>query len=182
MVVGVVGIGDGGALEEGDGVTTLAAGGDGLIVDDFGEGETAGDEGEGRLGFGVFRSVETGEADVEVCFESTAVGWGDFGEGSRGLIVVALGELSFAESEERGGIVGGNLDGGLEALDALLRGGCIGAADVVLEGAELDIAGCGEKGLLGYGKVGIDLAGDLPGDGVLEVEEAREFCGVGQRL
>jgi hypothetical protein len=60
VVVGVVGIGDGGALKEGDGVTTLAAGGDGLIVDDLGQGETACDEGEGRLGFCVFRSVETG--------------------------------------------------------------------------------------------------------------------------
>ena len=38
-----------------------------------------------------------------------------------GLIVVALGELSLAEGEERGGVVGGDLDGGLQALDALVR-------------------------------------------------------------
>ena len=66
MVVGVVGIGGGGALEEGDGVAALAAGGDGLVVDDFGKRKTAGDEGEGGLGFGVFGGVETGEAEVEV--------------------------------------------------------------------------------------------------------------------
>ncbi len=47
MVVGVVGVGGGGALKERDGIVALAAGGDGLIVDDFGEGQSAGDEGEG---------------------------------------------------------------------------------------------------------------------------------------
>ena len=53
VVVGVVGVGCGGALEEGDGVVSLAAGGDALIVDDFGKRKTAGDEGEGGLGVGV---------------------------------------------------------------------------------------------------------------------------------
>ena len=60
--------------------------------------------------------------------------------------------------------------------------GAAGAADVVLEGAELDAAGGGEEGLLGYVEVGVDLAGDLPGDGVLDVEEAGEFGGVGEGL
>ena len=60
--------------------------------------------------------------------------------------------------------------------------GRIGAANVVLEGAELDAAGGGEKSLLGDVEVGIDLPGDLPGDGVLDVEEASEFAGVGERL
>ena len=54
------------------------------------------------------------------------------------------------------------LDGELKALDALLRGGGGDAADVVLEGAELDLAGSGEEGLLGDVEVRIDLAGDLP--------------------
>jgi hypothetical protein len=40
VVVGVVGVGGGGALEERDGVVTLAAGGDALIVDDLGERKT----------------------------------------------------------------------------------------------------------------------------------------------
>ena len=72
----------------------------------------------------------------------------------------------------------GSLDGGLEALDALLRGGGVDAADVVLEGAELDSGGGGEEGLEGYAEAGVDLAGDLPGDGVLDVEEAGELGGV----
>ena len=38
VVVGVVGVGGGGALEERGGIVALAAGGDGLIVDDLGEG------------------------------------------------------------------------------------------------------------------------------------------------
>ena len=47
VVVGVVGVGVGGALEERDGVLAQAAGGYGLVVDDLGEREAAGYEGEG---------------------------------------------------------------------------------------------------------------------------------------
>ena len=47
VIVRVVGIGGGGALKERNGIVALAAGGDGLIVDDFGKGKSAGDEGEG---------------------------------------------------------------------------------------------------------------------------------------
>ena len=66
VVVGVVGIGGEARWKRANGVVALAAGGDGLVVDDFGEGEAAGDEGEGGLGFGVFGGVEAGEAEVEV--------------------------------------------------------------------------------------------------------------------
>ena len=83
--------------------------------------------------------------------------------------------MLFAEGEERRRSRWAFRDGGLQALDALLRSGGGGAADVVLEGAELDAAGGGEEGLLGDGEVGIDLAGDLPGEGVFDVEEAGEL-------
>ena len=53
VVVGVVGVGGGGALKERDGVVALAAGGDALIVDDLGKRKAAGDEGEGCFGLGV---------------------------------------------------------------------------------------------------------------------------------
>ena len=58
------------------------------------------------------------------------------------------------------------------------RVGGVGAADVVFKGAEPDAGGGGEEGLLGYGERGLDLTGDLPGEGVLDVEEAGEFAGV----
>ncbi len=61
----------------------LAAGGDGLVVDDFGERQAAGDEGEGGFGFGVFCGVEAGEADVEAGFEGAAVGWSGLWRGWR---------------------------------------------------------------------------------------------------
>ena len=92
--------------------------------------------------------------------------------------VLARGVLLLAEGEEGGGVVGRFGDGGLEALEALVGGGCGGAADVVLEGAELDAAGGGEEGLLGDGEVRVHALGDLPGDGVFDVEEAGEFGGV----
>jgi hypothetical protein len=98
------------------------------------------------------------------------------------VVVVAVGILRFAESEERGGVVWGDLNGGLEALDLVVKVGGADAADVVLEGAEGDALGGGEEGLLGYVEVWIDLAGDLPGDGVFDVEEALEFAGVGEGL
>ncbi len=65
---------------------------------------------------------------------------GDLGEGGCGLIVLALRELSLAQGEKCGGVVGGVLYGHLQTLDALLRCGCVGAADVVFKGAELDVA------------------------------------------
>ena len=77
MVVGVVGVGGGGALEERDSVVALAAGGDGLVVDDLGQGQAAGDEGEGGFGFGVLCGVEAGEAEVEAGFEGEAIGWAE---------------------------------------------------------------------------------------------------------
>src|SRR6266851_7965645 len=138
VVARVVGVGGGGALEQGYGVVTLTAGGYGLIIDDLGEGEAAGNELEGGLRFGVPGGVEAGEAAVEAGFEGAAVGGGDFGEGGGGVVVVALGELDLAEGEEGGGIVGRVLDGELQALDALLWRDCRSAADVVLEGAEPD--------------------------------------------
>ena len=90
--------------------------------------------------------------------------------------------MGLAQSEKRGGVVGRVLHGHLQALDSLLRRGRIGAANVVFKGAELDAAGSSEKGLLGYVEVRIDLAGDLPCDGVFNVEEASEFAGVLERL
>src|SRR6266851_3015170 len=178
VVARVVGVGGGGALEQGDGVVTLTAGGYGLIIDDLGEGEAAGNELEGGLRFGVPGGVEAGEAEVEAGFEGAAVGGRDFGEGGGGVVVVALGELGLAEGEEGGGIVGRVLDGELQALDALLWRDCRSAADVVLEGAEPDGSGGGEEGLLGYVELGVDLPGYLPGHGVLDVEEAGEFARV----
>jgi len=66
----------------------------------------------------------------------------------------------------------------LETLDALLgRGGC-DAADVVFKGAEFDLAGSREEGLLGDVEMRIDLAGDLPCESVLNIEEARKLAGV----
>ena len=98
------------------------------------------------------------------------------------MVVVAVGVLGFAEGEERGGVVGSDLDGGLEALDLFLRGCGADAADVIFEGTEGDASGGGEKGLLGYVEVRVDLAGDLPGESVLDVEEAGELAGVGEGL
>ena len=85
------------------------------------------------------------------------------------MVKVAVGVELLAEGELGGGVGGRVGDGGLEALDALGGQGRIGAADVVLEGAELDAGGGGEEGLLGDSEVGFELAGDLPGDGVLDV-------------
>ena len=90
MVVGVVGVGGEDLLEERDGVLALAAGGYALVVDDFGQRQAAGDEGEGGFGFGVFGGVEAGEAAVEAGFEGDAVGGRDFGEGGGGVLVLAL--------------------------------------------------------------------------------------------
>ncbi len=53
MVVLVAGVGGGGALEECGCVFALAALGHGLIVDDFGEWQARGDEGEGSFSLGV---------------------------------------------------------------------------------------------------------------------------------
>ncbi len=95
VVVGVVGIGVGGALEERDGVLAKAAGGYGLVVDDLGEREAAGYEGEGGFGVRVFGGVEAGEAEIEAGFESYAVVGRDAGEGGGGVLVVALDVLGF---------------------------------------------------------------------------------------
>ena len=97
VVVGVLGVGGRGALEEGCGIATLTAGGYGLVVDDLGEGETGGDEGEGVLGLLVAGGVEAGETEVEAGLEGAAVGGVDFGEGDGRLVVITLGELGFAE-------------------------------------------------------------------------------------
>ena len=52
MVVSVVGIGGGGALKESDSIVALPAGGDCLVVHDFGERQAAGNKGEGGFCFG----------------------------------------------------------------------------------------------------------------------------------
>ena len=180
MVVLVGWIGGGGALKEGDAKLALAAKGDALIVDDFGKRQAGGDEVEGVARGGVAGGVEAGEAEVEVGFEGEAVGGRDLGEGRGRGIEVAVGVLGLAKGEECGGIGRSEVDGGLEALEAL--GGVVGvvAADVVLEGGKRDGAGAGggEEGLLGDGEVGVDGAGELPGDGVLDVVEAGELGGV----
>ena len=69
VVVGVARIGVGGTLEDGGAVFALAGLGYGLVVDDLGEGEAGGDEGEGGFGFGIFCGVEVGQAEVEIGFE-----------------------------------------------------------------------------------------------------------------
>ena len=178
--VGVVGVGGDGSLEEGGGVVALAAAGDGLVVDDLGEGEAGGDKGEGGLGLGVVVGVEAAEAEEELGFEGAAVGGRNPGEGGGGAIVVALGVEGFAEGEDGGVVGGGFLDGEAEALDAFLGVGGVDAADVVLKGAELDAGGGGEKGGKGDGELGVDVAGDLPGEGVFDVEESGELAGVGE--
>jgi hypothetical protein len=160
----------------------LTAGGDRLVVDDFGKGQSAGHEGKSGFGLSVLCGVEAGEADVEMRFEGSPVGLGDFGKRYRSPVVVAQGELGLAQGEQRGRVVRCFLNGHLQPLDSFLRCGCVGAADVVFKGAEFDAARSGEKCLLGYIEVGIDLPCDLPGDGVLDVEEAREFAGVLQGL
>ena len=170
VIVGVVGIGGGGALEEWDSIVTLPAGGDSLIVDDFREGQAAGYEGEGRFCFSVFCGVEFGEAEVEISFESEAICFGDFGEGKGGLNVVSLRVLSFAEGQHGGGIAGCLLHGLLQMLDAVLRICRCDAANVVLKGTELDVGGGSEKSLLCDLELRINLAGYLPGDGVFEIE------------
>ena len=158
----------------------LAAEGYAFVVDDFGQGQAAGDEGKGGLRFGVFGDVEAGQAAIEIGFEGDAVRGGDLGEGGGGLFVLERGVLLLAKGEQGGGVVGSFGNGGFEALEALVGGGCGGAADVVLEGAEADAAGCGEEGLLGDGEVRVHALGDFPGDGVFDVEEARKLGGVGE--
>ena len=116
VVVGVVGVGGDDLLEERDGVLALAAEGDALVVDDFGQGQAAGDEGEGGLGLGVFGDVEAGEAAVEAGFEGDAIGGGNLGERGGGGFILAGGVLLLAEGEQGGGVVGGLGDGGFEAL------------------------------------------------------------------
>lgn len=178
MVVGVVGVGGGGALEEGDGITTLTAGGYGLIVNDLRKRKTAGDELEGSFGVGVLAGVEAGETQIEAGFKGATIVGRNLGKGCGGVVVIAIGELSFAESEEGGGIVRGGLGGELQALDAFELGGRGDAADVVFEGAEGDISGGTEECLLGDAELRVDLPGDGPGDGVFDVKEASEFAGV----
>ena len=133
---------------------------------------------KGGLGFGVFGGVEAGEAEKEVGFEGGAVGlWGSW-RGWRRLRCTGGRRTGLAEGEE-GGDVGGLVGyGGLETLDALLRGGGGDAADVVLEGGELDASRRRRGRSAGRWRSGVDLAGDLPGDGVLDVEEAGEVGGV----
>ncbi len=81
--------------KSGDAVLVLAAEGDALVVDDLGQGEAGGDEGEGGLRGGVFGGVEAGEAEVEVGFEGEAVGFGgQLGEGGGGLVEVAGGVVA----------------------------------------------------------------------------------------
>ena len=183
VVIVLVGrVGGGGALVEGDGVLALAAEGDALVVDDLRQREAGGEELEGGVGTGVVGGVEAGEAEVEVGLEGLRVGERDLGERGCGGGVVAGEVLLLAECEEGCGVAGRGGDGGPEALERLGGGGCVDAADVVLEGGERDGAFAGaEEGLLGDVEGGVDGAGDLPGDGVLGVVEAVECGSVGDR-
>ena len=183
VVVGVVGICVGSAEEESLGVFALAIEGDTLIVDNLRQGQTGGDEGERGFGLSVFGAVEASEAEVEVRFEREAVSFGDFGEDGGCLIVLAIDIKLLAEGERGGGVGGGLGFRGLEVLDALpvssrAGDGGVSAADVVFKGAEADTGGGGEEGLLGDGEAGVDASGDLPGDGVFDVEEAAELGGI----
>jgi len=181
VVVGIVGVGGDRLLEEGDGVLALAAEGDGLVVDDLGKWKAGGDELECLLRVGLLGGVEAGEAEVEAGFEGEAVVGGDFGEGRGRGVVLAGGVLRLSEGEERGGVVARFGDGELKALQALDLAWGVGAADVVLKGGEFDSRRSGEEGLLRDGELRVDLAGDLPGDGVFDVEEAVEIAGVFER-
>src|SRR5215469_441529 len=92
------------------------------------------------------------------------------------MVVVALGILSLAEREQSGGVGRRLLNGGLKALDALLWGASGDASDVVLKGAELDLTGRGEEGLLCDVEMRVDLTSDLPREGILDIEEALQFA------
>ena len=179
VVIVLVGrVNGGGLLEESGRIFALAGESDGLVVDDFGQRKAVGYELE-RCGSGsVVGGVEAGEADVEVGLERLRVGGGYLGERGGGVIEVAGGVLLFAEGEQGVDVAGGEGGGVLEALEGLSGGGGVDAADVVLEGWERDRAAGGEEGLLGYVEVGIEDAGDLPGDGVLGVVEVVELGSV----
>ena len=101
VIVRVVRVGGGGALKQGHGVVALTAGGDSLIVDDFGKGQPAGNEGEGRFGLSVLCGVEAGEADIEMRFEGSPVGLRDFGKCCCGPSVLLQGEIALLLSPLR---------------------------------------------------------------------------------
>ena len=181
VVVRVAGVCVGCAEEECEGIFTLAIKCDALIVDDLRQGQARGDEVEGGFGLGIFCAVEAGEAEVEVSFECEAISLRNLGEDGGGLVILAIGIKLLAEGERRCGVVWGFRDGGLEVLEALGCGGGICAADVVFKGAEADAGGGGEEGLLGYGEARVNVACDLPGDSVFDVEEAAQFGGIFKR-
>ena len=91
------------------------------------------------------------------------------------------GVLLLAQRQQSCCVVWSELHSGLQPLDTLLRGRSGGAADVVLERGQRFSARRGEEGLLGHVEHGVHLAGDLPGDGVLGVEEAVELGSVLER-
>jgi hypothetical protein len=99
VIVGIVGIGCRGALEEGDSVAALTARSDGLIVYDLRKREATGDEGEGRLGLGIIGRVEAGKPEVEAGLKSAAVRVRNFGKSGCGLIEVSLSILGLPECE-----------------------------------------------------------------------------------
>ena len=162
VVVGVVGVCGGGLAVEGDGVFAAAAEGDALVVDDFRQGQDAGDGGEGFFGVLVVAAEELGEAAVEAGFEFGGVAASDAAEADGGGLVLLRGELEAADGEPCGGEMGVEVGGFLEVALALVDIALGDAADVLLEGIEAEGGAGGAEGLLGDGEVGVELAGELP--------------------
>ncbi len=176
VVVVLVGwIGLRGALVELEAVFALAAERDALVIDHLRQRKSGGHEGEGLFGGGVLGSIEARQAESEVGLQRQRVGGWDLRQCRRRGIVIALGVLLLAERQQRCGVAWCDRYGCLQTLEPFARGGCAGAANVVLEGGERDRAGRGEEALLGDAEVRVEEPGRLPGDGVFGVEEAAEF-------
>ena len=181
VVVGVVGVDCNHLYEERRGVLALAAGGDALIVDHLGQRQAGGDEGEGGGGLGVSRDVEARQPAIESGLQRKAIRGRHLGQSSCGSLVLKRRVLLLAQRQQRRCVAGRLGDRGLEALQPLVGGGRGGAANVVLERAEAHAAGRSEKGLFGYGEVRVHALRHLPRNGVLHIEEARQFAGILQR-
>src|SRR5579875_1264274 len=181
MVIRIVWVGGRGAAEQRNSVMALTRLRYALIVDDLWQRKPAGNKGEGRCGVSILTRVEARKTKVEVRFQSAVVRMGDLVQSRSSTVEIAIGILCFAERQQRCRIARSKTNSLLQSLDTFVGCRRVDATDIVLESTERNGLRT-EEGLFRDSKVGQDVVRDLPGNGVLDIEQTGKLARVLQGM
>ena len=162
VVVGPIRVSGHGLTKERNTVVTLAADGNALIVQNFGQRQNASHTVKGLFGPGVVAGKEQRKPAVEARLQRIGIAANHLCKGRRGLLVLLSVVILATQRHPRRAEIGAEQDGLIQVAQPLRLVGLRDAADVLLEGGKIEPLASGDKCLLGHAEAGVQLPGQLP--------------------